>query len=166
MIRPPEPAGAAAANGTEPDLKTTDPLLELFQGLDAGSALRLVARNPIELATSFSPMLPAEFLQAAEFLSLELSLATPSKAHLMIRAGDAAKAKNWAASLQNEPARWLTIPGSDFVLTTEAPKVEQKNETLDLHFDIPEGAARLLLQRLAKVQPAPTATPAPMPVAH
>jgi hypothetical protein len=24
-----------------------------------------------------------------------------------------------------------------------------------LHFDIPEGAARLLLQRLAKVQPAP-----------
>jgi hypothetical protein len=33
--------------------------------------------------------------------------------------------------------------------------VEQKNENLDLHFDIPEGAARLLLQRLAKVQPPP-----------
>ncbi len=145
--------------GTEPDLKTTDPLLELFQGLDAGSALRLVARNPDELASSFSPMLPAEFLQAAKFLSLELSLATPSKAHLMIKAGDEAKAKTWAASLQNEPARWLTIPGSDFVLTTDAPKVEQKNETLDLHFDIPEGAARLLLQRLAKVQPAPTPAP-------
>ena len=145
--------------GTEPDLKITDPLLELFQALDPGSALRLVARNPNELATSFSPMLPAEFLQAAELLGLELSLATPSKAHLVIKTGDEAKAKIWAASLQNEPARWLTIPGSDFVLSTDAPKVEQKNETLDLRFDIPEGAARLLLQRLAKVQPSPTPAP-------
>ena len=149
--------------GTEPDLKITDPLLQLFQTLDPGSALRLVARNPNDLASSFSPMLPAEFLQAAKLLGLELSLATPSKARLIVRAGDAAKAKSWAASLQNEPTRWLTIPGSDFVLTTEPPKVEQKNETLDLRFDIPEGAARLLLQRLAKVQSVPTPTPAPVP---
>ncbi len=147
--------------GTEPDLKTTDPLLELFQGLDPGNALRLVARDPNDLASSFSPMLPTEFLQAAKLIALELSLATPSKAHLVVKAGDTAKAKSWAASLQNEPGRWLTIPGSDFVLSTEAPKVEQKNETLDLHFDIPEGAARLLLQRLAKVQPSPAPTPAP-----
>ncbi|MBA3650910.1 MAG: hypothetical protein H0W66_05375 [Chthoniobacterales bacterium] len=147
--------------GTEPDLRTTDPLLDLFQGLDPGNALRLVAWDPNELASSFSPMLPAEFLQAAKLIALELSLATPSKAHLIVKAGDSAKAKSWAASLQNEPGRWLTIPGSDFVLSTEAPKVEQKDETLDLHFDIPEGAARLLLQRLAKVPSAPTPTPAP-----
>lgn len=147
--------------GTEPDLKTTDPLLDLFQGLDPGNALRLVAWDPNELASSFSPMLPAEFLQAAKLIALELSLATPSKAHLIVKAGDSAKAKSWAASLQNEPGRWLTIPGSDFVLSTEAPKVEQKDETLDLHFDIPEGAARLLLQRLAKVPSAPAPTPAP-----
>ncbi len=147
--------------GTEPDLKITDPLLQLFQALDPGSALRLVARNPNELASSFSPMLPAEFLQAAELLGLELSLATPSKARLIVNVGDAAKAKSWAASLQNEPARWLAIPGSDFVLTIQPPKVEQKDETLELRFDIPEGAARLLLQRLAKVPSAPASTPAP-----
>jgi hypothetical protein len=44
------------------------------------------------------------------------------------------------------------------MLATEAPKVEQKEERLDLRFDIPEGAGRLLLERLAKVQP----TPAPV----
>ena len=146
--------------GTEPDLKIDDPLLERFQALDADSALRLVSRSPSTLATFFGPILPPEFLEAAELLGLELTLATPAKAHLIITASDAAKAKSWAASLQNEPARWLTIPGSDFLLATEAPKVEQKNENLDLHFDIPEGAARLLLQRLAKVQPTPAPAPA------
>lgn len=151
--------------GTEPDLKITDPLLELFQKLDPGSALRLVARNPSDLATFFGPIFPAEFLQSSSLLGLELSLAIPSKAHLIVRAEDAAKAKSWAASLQNEPARWLTIPGSDFLLSTEAPKVEQKDEKLDLQFDIPEGAARLLLQRLAKVQatPSPARTPTSAP---
>ncbi|MBA2433518.1 MAG: hypothetical protein H0V54_00270 [Chthoniobacterales bacterium] len=150
--------------GTEPDLKITDPLLDLFQTLDPGSALRLVARIPSDLTTFFSPILPPVFLEASTLLGLEMSLATPSKGHLVVRAGDAAKAKSWAASLQNEPTRWLAIPGSDFVLATEAPKVEQKNEKLDLHFDISEGAARLLLQRLAKVQGAPAPTPAPAPV--
>ena len=82
-----------------------------------------------------------------------MNLATPAKAHLFVKTTDAAKAKELAAGLQNETGRWLTLPGSDFVLTTEPPKVEQKNETLDLRFDIPEGAARLFLQRLAKVQP-------------
>ena len=89
-------------------------------------------------------------------LGLELTLGTPVKAHLIMTAGDAAKAKGWAASLNNEPARWLAIPDSDFVLATEAPKVEQNNENLELRFEIPEGAARLLLQRLAKVQPPAT----------
>jgi hypothetical protein len=51
------------------------------------------------------------------------------------------------------------LPGTDFVFTTEPPKVEQKNETLDLHFNIPDGAARLFLQRLARVQAAPTPGP-------
>jgi hypothetical protein len=146
--------------GTEPDLKMDDPLVEVFQSLDTTSALRLVARTPNTLATFFGPILPAEFLQGADLLGLELTLAIPGKGHLLVRASDTAKAKSWAVSLQNESGRLLTIPGSDFMLATEAPKVEQKDEKLDLHFDIPEGAARLLLQRLAKVQPAAaTASP-------
>ncbi|MEO8440215.1 MAG: hypothetical protein ABI540_08340 [Spartobacteria bacterium] len=145
--------------GTEPDLKIDDPLLELFQALDPDSALRLASRAPAELPAIFGPILPAEFLQAAKLLGLELTLSTPAKGHIRIELEDETKAKNWAASLQNEPARWLTIPGSDFQLATEAPKVDQKGDTLDLRFDLPEGAARLLLQRLARVQPAPTPSP-------
>ncbi|MGI8890152.1 MAG: hypothetical protein ACR2G0_05135 [Chthoniobacterales bacterium] len=147
--------------GTEPDLKIDDPLLELFQTLDSDAALRLVSRSPNDLATFFGPILPPEFLAQAEFLGFEMTLAKPAKAHLIVRTADAAKARSWAAALQNEPARWLTIPASDFILATEAPKVEQKDDKLDLHFDIPDGAARLLLQRLANVQP--VALPAPAP---
>ena len=142
--------------GTQPDLKIDDPLLKRFQALSPDSALRLVSRTPGDLATFFGQILPTHFLEEAELLALELTLALPAKAHLIVAASDAAKAKSWAAGLQNEPAHWLTIPDSDFVLTTAAPKVEQQNENLDLRFDIPEGAARLLLQRLAKVQPPAT----------
>jgi hypothetical protein len=140
--------------GIQPDLKVNDPLLERFQALDPDSALRLVCETPNDLPALFGPILPTEFLAACELLGLELTLATPAKARLLVRAADAAKAKVMAAGLQNEPGRWLTIPGSDFVLSAQPPKVEQKNENLDIRFDIPEGAARLLLQRLAKVEPA------------
>ena len=139
--------------GAQPDLKIDDPLLKRFQELDANSALRLVARTPTDLTSMFGPILPAEFLRASELLGLDLTLTTPAKAHLLVRAIDSTKAKELAATLQNEPGRWLTIPGSDFLLTAAPPKVEQKNENLALNFDIPEGAARLLLQRLARMQP-------------
>src|SRR4029077_5190888 len=142
--------------GTQPDLKIDDPLLKRFQALSPDSALRLVSRSPNDLATFFGQILPTPFLEEAECLALELTLAMPAKAHLIVSARDEAKAKSWAAGLQNEPAHWLTIPDSDFVLSTAAPKVEQQNENLDLRFDLPEGAARLLLQRLAKVQPPAT----------
>lgn len=145
--------------GTQPDLKVEGPLLERFQTLDPNNALRLVSRTPGDLTTFFGPIFPPELLQAADLLGFEMNLATPAKAHLFLKTTDEAKAKELASSLQNEPGRWLTLPGSDFVFTTEPPKVEQKNETLDLHFNIPDGAARLFLQRLARVQAAPTAGP-------
>ncbi len=143
--------------GTRADLKIDDPLLDSFQTLNTGSALRLVSRDPDDLETLFGPILPPEFLDDCDLLGLEMTFDTPAKAHLVVKVTNEAKAKGLAAGLQNEPARWLKIPGSDFVLSTNPPKIEQKNEKLDLHFDIPEGAARLLLERLAKVQPMPGA---------
>ena len=140
--------------GTEPDLKIDDPLLDRFQALEPDSALRLSARNPSDLPRLLGPIFPPELLAASQLLGLGVILENPAKAHLLVRANDVAKAKELAASLQNEPARWLRLPGSDFVLSAQPPKVEQKGENLDIHFDIPDGAARLLLQRLAKVSPA------------
>jgi hypothetical protein len=140
--------------GTEPDLKVDDPLLKQFQKLETDSALRLSARNPADLGKLFGPVFPAELLAASQFFGLAVTLDSPAKAHLLVRTTDAAKAKELAASLQNEPARWLTVPASDFILSAQPPKVEQKDENLDIRFEIPDGAARLFLQRLAKVQPA------------
>ncbi len=145
--------------GSQPDLKVDGPLLERFQDLDPDNALRLASRSPGDLPTFFGQIFPPELLQATTLLGFEMSLTTPAKAHLFLKTSDEAKAKELAAGLENETGRWLTLPGSDFVLTTEPPKVEQKKETLDLHFEIPEGAAWLFLQRLAKVQPAPTPGP-------
>ncbi|MEO5755161.1 MAG: hypothetical protein ABIR38_10685, partial [Chthoniobacterales bacterium] len=141
--------------GTQGDLKVDDPLLVRFQELDGGSAFRLVSRTPADLPKLFGATFPQELLDASELLGFEFTLATPAKAHLLVSAPDAAKAKGLAASLQNEPARWLAIPGSDFMLSKEPPKVTQKEKNIDLTFEIPEGAARLLLQRLSGVQPLP-----------
>ncbi len=148
--------------GTEADLKVEDPLLVSFQQLDSDSALRLVSRSPADLTTFFGPIFPAELVQGVSALGFEFGLATPAKAHLYLKATDTAKAKELAAAMQNEPARWFTIPGSDFLLSKEPPKITENGEKLDLQFDIPEGAARLLLQRMARVQAQPLpAPPAP-----
>ncbi len=139
--------------GTEPDLKIDDPLLERFQELDPDSALRLVSRTPGDLATVFGPILPAEFLEEAELLGLEMTLTDPGQGAFDRqgkRCGQGQRAGPPACKT-NRPAGWpfqIRISSSRL----KRPKVEQKNENLDLHFDIPEGAARLLLQRLAKVQ--------------
>ncbi len=146
---------STSVSGTEPDLKVEDPLLQRFQALEADSVLRLVFRNSSESSSFFSQLFSPLLTQATRGLGLSMNLAVPSKARLIVWARDPEKAKNLATSLQNEAARWLALPGSDFVFTTEPPKIEQKNDILTLDFQIPEGAARLLLQRLAKVAPAP-----------
>ena len=140
--------------GTEPDLKIDDLLLDRFQALEPESALRLSARHPPDLSRLLGPIFPPELLAASQLLGLAVTLDNPAKVHLLVRANDSAKAKELAGSLQNEPARWLTLPGSDFVLSAQPPKVDQKGEDLDLHFDIPDGAARLFLQRVANIRPA------------
>ena len=140
--------------GSESDLKIEDSLLQSFQALDPQNGLRLVSRNAKDLAVLFAPFLPNDFLALCDSLDLEMNLANPVKAHLLARATNDTRAKDLAAGLQNQSTRWLAIPGSDFVLCIETPKIEQKGDKVDLRFDIPDGAARLLLQRLAKVQPA------------
>ncbi|HEY1769458.1 MAG TPA: hypothetical protein VGG02_04290 [Chthoniobacterales bacterium] len=141
--------------GMEPDLKVDSPLLKKFQTFDPDGGLRLIARTPNDLTRFFGRILPTELLNSSTLLGLSVTLGTPSKGHLFVRQNDSAAAKQLAASLAKEPARWLTLPNSDFVLSTATPKVEQSDAEVDVRFNIPESAARLLLQRLARVEPAP-----------
>jgi hypothetical protein len=145
--------------GIEPDLKVDAPLQNQFQALSGQNALRLASRSPEQLNEVFAPVFAKPLLQASDLLGFEMNLAAPAKGHLVIKARTETQAKELAAGLENEPTRWLTIPGSDFLLSTDPPKVEQKGTSVDLRFSIPEGAARLFLQRLARVQTASSTSP-------
>jgi hypothetical protein len=140
--------------GTEPDLKVDDPMLQEFQNLDPDSTLRLVSRDPGDMTQLFGPIFARQLLAASQSVGFAVTFDNPTKAHLFVSASDAGAAKTLVDSLQKDPAPWLTLPGSDFVLFTGVPKVQQDGAKVDVRFEIPDGAARLLLQRLAKVQPA------------
>ncbi len=139
--------------GTAPDLKVEDPLWKQFQALENESTIRLAARTPQDLPRLFGPLFSPELLGLADRLGFAVVLDKPSKAHLSVHTKDDATAKQLAAGLKNETARWLTLPGSDFVLASAAPKIDQSGAEVDAHFEIPDGAAALLVQRLARVQP-------------
>ncbi len=140
--------------GMQPDLKPEDPLFAQFQTLDPDSTLRLVARRPRDLQLLFGPIFPEELLEGGELIGFAVTVGAPTKAHLFLRMADAARAKELAAQLEKDANSLLTLPNSDFVLCQEAPKVETSKADVDLHFEVPAGAARLLLQRLGKVSPA------------
>ena len=139
--------------GTDPDLKVDDPLAREFQALESESTVRVVSRNPADLPRLFGPILPPELLATAQLLGFAVVLDKPVKAHLFVRANDVAAAKELATSLTNDPNRWLTLPGSDYALATQPPKIDRSDADLDLHFEMADGAAWLLMQRLARLQP-------------
>ncbi len=141
--------------GTEPDLKVDDPLPQEFQALESESTLRLASRVPSDLPRLFGPVFSAEMLDAAQLLGFAIVVDQPSKAHLFVRLADAAAAKKLAAAVKADFAHWLALPGSDFILAADAPKIDQSGADLDLHFNVADGAAQLLLARLARVQPSP-----------
>ena len=55
-----------------------------------------------------------------------------------------------------EPQRLLRMADSDQLLYAQPPEVDPQGANVQLRFDVPENAARLLLQRLAKMPPTPT----------
>jgi hypothetical protein len=142
--------------GTEPDLKVEDPLLKEFQTLDPDSTLRLVSRSPADLPRFFGPILPPELLGSVQLVGLAVTLDAPTKAHLYLRANSIKLAQEIIAGIKKDPNHWLTLPESDFVLAAKAPTAERNDDKVDLHFEIPDGAARLLLQRFGNITPAVT----------
>ena len=136
--------------GIDLDLKIKGQLFERFQALDQGSALRVISRDPPKLAQIFHPIFARELLDAAELLGLSLTLQNPVKARILLKVKSPQKASDLARSIRDEPQRWLRILGSELLLYTQAPEVENQGANLQLRFDVPENSARLLLRRIAK----------------
>src|SRR3984893_14826238 len=136
--------------GMELELKITGQLFDRFQALDRESALRLISRDPPNLARVFHPIFVHELLDDSQLLGLALALQNPIKARLLLKTKSTERAAQLARQLHDEPQRWLHLQDSDLLLYKQPPEVTRQGTNLEVHFNVPEDAARLLLQRIAK----------------
>jgi hypothetical protein len=136
--------------GMELDLKITGQLFDRFQALDRESSLRLISRDPPDLARVFHPIFVHELLDDSQLLGLALTLQNPIKARLLLKTKSTETAVQLARQLHDEPQRWLHLQDSDLLLYKQPPEVTRQGTNLEVHFNVPEDAARLLLQRIAK----------------
>jgi len=137
--------------GIKPDLKITGQLFDRFQALDRDSALRLISRDPPDLARVFHPIFSRELLEVSQLLGLAVNLQDPVKARVLIKVSAPKSADDLARSLHDKPQQWLQLPDSQLLLYSQPPEVLRHGESnLELRFTVPADSARILLQRLAK----------------
>jgi len=141
--------------GIQPDLKITGQLFDRFQALNQGNSFRLISRDPPKLAELFRPVFTPELLEASQLLGLSLALQNPVKARMVLGCKTAERAAELGRVMKSEPQRWLRLQDSDLLLFAQAPEVDNQGTEVQLRFDIPERAARLLLQRIAKIDTTP-----------
>jgi len=137
--------------GMKPDLKITGQLFDRFQALDRDSALRLISRDPPDLARVFHPIFTRELLEASQLLGLAVNLQNPVKARVLIKVNSSKSAADLARNLHDKPQQWLRLPDTQLLLYAQTPEVQTHDSSnIELRFTMPEGTARLLLERLAK----------------
>jgi len=137
--------------GMKPDLKITGQLFDRFQALDRDSALRLISRDPPDLARVFHPIFSRELLEVSQLLGLAVNLQEPVRARVLIKTNTTKSADDLARSLHDKPQQWLQLPDSQLLLYSQPPEVLRHGESnLELRFTVPPDSARILLQRLAK----------------
>ena len=136
--------------GLKQDLKITEQLFGRFQALDQESALRLISRDPPNLARIFHPVFTRELLDSAQLLGLSLTLRNPAKARLLVKLRTPEQSAELARQWHNEPQRWLHLQDSDLLLYAQPPEVIRQNQNLELRFNVPDDSALLLLERLAR----------------
>jgi hypothetical protein len=137
--------------GMKPDLKITGQLFDRFEALDRDSALRLISRDPPDLARVFHPIFTRELLEASQLLGLAVNLQNPVKARLLIKVNSSKSAADLARNLHDKPQQWLRLPDSQLLLYSQPPEIQRQGDSnLELRFPMLEASARLLLERLAK----------------
>jgi hypothetical protein len=138
--------------GMKPDLKITGQLFDRFQALDHESALRLISRDPPDLSRVFHPIFSRELIDASQLIGLAVNLQNPVKARILIKVNAPKNAANVARDLRTNPGQWLRLPDSPLLLYSQPPEIQTEgNSNLELRFTMPEDSARLLLERLAKM---------------
>jgi hypothetical protein len=112
---------------------------------------KVPTRDPPDLARVFHPIFTRELLEASQLLGLAVNLQNPVKARVLIKVNSSKSAADLARSLHDQPQQWLRLPESQLLLYAQTPEVQRHDSSnLELRFPMPEGSARLLLERLAK----------------
>jgi hypothetical protein len=142
--------------GIDSDLKITGQLFDRFEALDRESALRLISRDPPDLPRLFHAIFAPELLDSTQLLGLALTLQNPVKARLLLKMKTPEIASEMTRNLQKEPQKWLRLQDSDLPLYSQPPDVSRSAVNLEVHFNVPDETARLLLQRIAKTDVANT----------
>jgi hypothetical protein len=138
--------------GMKPDLKITGQLFDRFQALDHESALRLISRDPPDLSRIFHPIFSRELIDVSQLIGLAVNLQNPVKARILIKVNPPKNATAVARELRTNPDQWLRLADSSLLLYSQPPEIQtQGNSNLELRFTMPEDSARLLLERLAKM---------------
>lgn len=145
--------------GMKPDLKITGQLFDRFQALDRESGVRLISRDPPDLSRVFNPIFTPELLDASQLLGLAVNLQNPVKARVLVKVNSSKNAADVARNLHDNPQQWLRLPDSELFLYSRPPEVQRSSASnLELRFEVPENSARLLLERLAKMNAAQVVT--------
>ena len=142
--------------GIDVDLKITGQLFDRFQALDQESALRLISRDPPGLPRMFHPIFAPELLENAQLLGLAVTLQNPVKARLFLKMKTPEAASQLARDIHNEPQKWLHLQDSNLMLFAQSPDISRQAANLELHFNVPDDTARLLLERIARTDTAKT----------
>ena len=148
--------------GIQSDLNITSQLFDRFQALDRDSTLRLISRDPTNLARAFHPIFFRELLDSTQLLGLSLTLQSPMRARLLLKLPSTEKAAQLAKAIHDEPQRWMRLQDSDQLLYTQTPEISRQDNNLEIRFNVPENSVRLLLQRIARSD-APAVVTAPQP---
>ena len=136
--------------GMNLDLKITGQLFDRFQALNQESSLRLISRNPPDLSRAFHPVFPPELLNSCQLLGLALTMQNPVKARVFLKMKSFEQANQFARQLHDDPQPLLHLQDSNLLLYKQPPEITKQDANLELRIIVPDDAARLLLQRIAR----------------
>jgi hypothetical protein len=97
-------------------------------------------------------------LDSSQLIGLALTLQNPVKARLLIRLKNPSNGADMARRLHDEAQRWLHLEDSDLQLFAQPPEVTRQDADLEARFTMPENSARLLLERIARIDGVPVVT--------
>ena len=135
---------------TDTSIRRTQPVKIPCGRVVYRSSDQKISRSPPDLPRMFHPIFAPELLENSQLLGLALTLQNPVKARLFLKIRSPESASELARNLHNEPQRWLHLQDSNLVLYAQPPEITRQGANLELHFNVPDETARLLLQRIAK----------------